>query len=110
MTEVDVLKECTIEGTTVFLPEIQLERKLYNQVAKRYKNHFATIIANPPFSNRQDIDHILTMYEVCEPGGRIVTLSSPSWIFQNPIQLNFVPYKGKLSIFKVSLTPPLKVT
>jgi len=43
------------------------------------KDEFATIIANPPFSKNQDIDHIRKMYEVCKPGGRIVTIASRHW-------------------------------
>lgn len=37
------------------------------------------IIANPPFSKNQDIEHIRKMYEVLKPGGRIVTISSQHW-------------------------------
>lgn len=40
---------------------------------------FDRIIANPPFSKNQDIDHIMKMYEVCKPGGRIVTIASKHW-------------------------------
>lgn len=37
------------------------------------------IVANPPFTKNQDIDHILRMYEHLAPGGRLVTLASPHW-------------------------------
>lgn len=37
------------------------------------------IIANPPFTKNQDIDHILEMYKCLKPGGRLVSISSPSW-------------------------------
>lgn len=37
------------------------------------------IIANPPFSKNQDIDHIRKMYECLKPGGRIVTIASPHY-------------------------------
>lgn len=40
---------------------------------------FNKIIANPPFTKNQDIDHIMHMWECLRPGGRIVTLSSKSW-------------------------------
>lgn len=40
---------------------------------------FDYIIANPPFTKNQDIDHIRKMYEVLRNGGTMVTLSSPSW-------------------------------
>jgi hypothetical protein len=39
------------------------------------------IIANPPFTKNQDIDHIRLMYNLLKPGGVIVALSSPSWTF-----------------------------
>lgn len=45
----------------------------------RHRNSFDRVIANPPFTKNQDIDHIRKMYEVCAPGGRIVTMSSMSW-------------------------------
>lgn len=44
-----------------------------------FENHYARIIANPPFSKNQDIDHIRKMYEVLKPGGRIVTIASKHW-------------------------------
>lgn len=48
------------------------------------------IIANPPFSKNQDIDHITRMYEVLAPGGRIVTVASKHWQFsQNKKETNF---------------------
>jgi len=37
------------------------------------------IIANPPFSKNQDIDHIYQMYELLKPKGRIVTIASKHW-------------------------------
>lgn len=39
------------------------------------------IIANPPFSKNQDIDHIEQMYTNCKVGGMIVTLCSKHWTF-----------------------------
>lgn len=39
------------------------------------------IVANPPFTKNQDIDHILHMYKFLKPGGRIVTMASKSWTF-----------------------------
>lgn len=44
-----------------------------------YNNYYDRVIANPPFSKNQDIEHIYKMYEVCKPGGRIVTISSKHW-------------------------------
>lgn len=38
------------------------------------------IIANPPFTKNQDIDHVLKMYKHLNPGGRIVTIMSTTWL------------------------------
>jgi hypothetical protein len=40
---------------------------------------FHKIIANPPFSKNQDIQHIFKMWDCLVPGGRIVTVSSKHW-------------------------------
>lgn len=42
---------------------------------------FATIIANPPFSKNQDIDHVYKMIECLEEGGRLVSVMSNHWRF-----------------------------
>jgi PRTRC genetic system protein E len=47
-----------------------------------YREQYDLVIANPPFRNGQDIDHIRAMYKCLKPGGLVVTLSSPSWTFQ----------------------------
>jgi type I restriction-modification system DNA methylase subunit len=41
------------------------------------------IIANPPFSNNQDIVHIQEMYTLLNPGGCIATISSTHWQHSN---------------------------
>jgi len=43
------------------------------------KDWYDVVIANPPFTNNQDIDHIAKMWQVVKPGGVIVTLTSTSW-------------------------------
>jgi hypothetical protein len=43
------------------------------------KGAYDRIIANPPFSKNQDIDHIRTMYSLLRTGGRIVTIASKHW-------------------------------
>lgn len=42
---------------------------------------FDAVIANPPFTKGQDVDHIRHMWDFVKPGGRLVTLSSTSWTF-----------------------------
>lgn len=38
------------------------------------------IIANPPFSKNQDIDHLKEMYKCLAPDGRLVCITSESWV------------------------------
>ncbi len=42
-------------------------------------NGYDRIIANPPFTKNQDIDHIYHMFDVCRENGRIVTCASNHW-------------------------------
>lgn len=44
------------------------------------RGSFSKIIANPPFSNNQDIDHIYKMYDCLKVGGTLVSISSESWV------------------------------
>jgi len=44
-------------------------------------DEFATIIANPPFTKNQDIDHIYKMYECLKPSGRLVSVASKHYQF-----------------------------
>lgn len=48
---------------------------------KKILNTYDLIIANPPFSKNQDIDHIMAMYECTKVGGYIITIASKSWTF-----------------------------
>lgn len=55
------------------------------------------ILANPPFTKNQDIDHVLKMYEHLKPGGRIVTIMGPSWVKgSQKKQVNFKSWLAKL--------------
>jgi len=40
---------------------------------------FDRIVANPPFTKNQDIDHVYKMYEVLKTGGKMVSIVSTSW-------------------------------
>jgi hypothetical protein len=42
---------------------------------------FDRIVANPPFTNNQDIDHVMHMLTMLKPGGRLVSVMSTSWTF-----------------------------
>jgi len=39
------------------------------------------IVANPPFSKNQDIDHVTEMYKCLKDGGRLVSIMSNHWRF-----------------------------
>jgi len=41
------------------------------------------VVANPPFSKNQDIDHIRHMYDLLKSGGRLVSVASKHWTFSN---------------------------
>jgi predicted RNA methylase len=43
---------------------------------------FDRIIANPPFRNGQDVDHVRHMHHLLEPGGVLVTVTSPAWQYR----------------------------
>lgn len=49
-----------------------------SHIAQQFQ--FDRIIANPPFSKNQDIDHIREMYNCLKLGGRLVSVSSESWV------------------------------
>jgi len=44
---------------------------------------FDKIIANPPFSKNQDIDHVMKMYSHLKVGGKLVSIMSKHWTFAN---------------------------
>lgn len=43
------------------------------------KDKFSVVIMNPPFSNHQDVDHILHACQFLNSTGRLIAVSSPSW-------------------------------
>ena len=44
------------------------------------------IVANPPFTNNQDIDHVARMLEHLKIGGTLISIMSPHWIFANDLK------------------------
>jgi len=43
---------------------------------------FDRIVANPPFRQGQDVDHVRRMFEWLLPAGRLVAITSPSWQYR----------------------------
>lgn len=48
---------------------------------------FDRIIANPPFRNGQDVDHVHHMHDLLKPHGTIVSVTSPAWQYRNDRKL-----------------------
>lgn len=46
---------------------------------KHNKGQYSKIVANPPFTKNQDIDHLKRMYGILVRGGRLVCITSNSW-------------------------------
>jgi len=44
--------------------------------AKKYDK----IVANPPFTKNQDVDHVLKMYDHLNEGGKVVAIMSTTWV------------------------------
>lgn len=66
-------------------------------------NLYNVIIANPPFSKNQDIDHIRKMYSVLANNGRIVTVASNHW--QNSTNKKEVEFKQWLTGLGADIIP-----
>lgn len=56
----------------------------FNLIGEDFFKHngktYSKIIANPPFTKNQDIDHLKEMYECLSRGGRLVCVTSESWV------------------------------
>lgn len=56
----------------------------FNLLGPDFLNHtnkqYNKIIANPPFTKNQDIDHLTKMYSVLKDGGTLVCITSESWV------------------------------
>lgn len=44
------------------------------------------IVANPPFANNQDIDHVARMLEHLKEGGTLISIMSPHWIMASDLK------------------------
>lgn len=59
------------------------------------KQGYHLILANPPFSKDQDIKHFYHMYDMLEPGGRMVVVMSVSWLKSSrPVHREFRDWLG----------------
>jgi hypothetical protein len=74
-----------METNRIFLHKmgVDVDCVAYDFLEYKPRFLFNRIIANPPFSKNQDIDHVLKMYECLCPTGRLVSIMSESWVNGN---------------------------
>lgn len=79
--ELDVFGYELLEINQSFLTKLNHFKLLGTDFLKECNTSFDVIVANPPFSNNQDIDHIRMMFSLLKPGGRLVSIASKHWTF-----------------------------
>lgn len=62
---------------------------------------YSKIIANPPFSKNQDIEHLIKMYDTLSVGGKLVCITSKSWVSGN--QKKQIEFKDWLTKIKAKI-------
>lgn len=85
----------------------------FNLIGEDFLTHdeskkYDRIIANPPFSKNQDIEHIRKMYSCLNENGRIVTVASESWV--NGSQKKQEEFRNWLDEIKAKIFPVEKGT
>jgi len=91
----DVIKENSEGELSVIeiVPKLRevLKAKGHNIIADDFLEHqggYDKIIMNPPFENMQDAEHIRHAYSLLKPGGKLVSISSPSPFFRGDKKAN----------------------
>lgn len=93
----NVVPDCyeLMDVNTIILKKSGLR---FNLIGDDFLNHkgktYSKIIANPPFSKNQDIDHLKEMYYCLKDGGRLVCITSKSW--ENGSQKKQVDFRAWL--------------
>jgi hypothetical protein len=101
----DVAPDCfeLMDVNTVILNKSGLR---FNFIGDDFLNHnsktYSKIIANPPFTKNQDIDHLKEMYKCLSCGGRLVCITSESWV--NGSQKKQVDFKNWLDEIEAEIT------
>lgn len=49
----------------------------------QHEEPYDRIVMNPPFTAGQDVDHVRHAYDLLMPGGRLVSVMSPSWKYNS---------------------------
>jgi hypothetical protein len=82
----DVVPDCfeLMDVNTLILTQCGLS---FNLIGDDFLKHngktYSKIIANPPFTKNQDIDHLKEMYKCLSEGGKLVCITSESWVTGN---------------------------
>lgn len=80
---VDVVPDCfeLMDVNTLILKKSGLSFNLIGEdFLKNEGKTYSKIIANPPFTKNQDIDHLKEMYNCLSRGGKLVCITSESWV------------------------------
>jgi len=64
-------------------PNVHFICEDFLKIPKQYEGYYDRIIANPPFSKNQDIDHVMKMYSLLKKGGMLVSITSKHWETSN---------------------------
>lgn len=101
---VDVVPDCfeLMDVNTLILKKSGLSFNLIGEdFLKNEGKTYSKIIANPPFTKNQDIDHLKEMYNCLSSGGKLVCITSESWV--NGSQKKQVDFKNWLEKEKAEI-------
>ena len=101
---VDVVPDCfeLMDVNTLILKKSGLSFNLIGEdFLKNEGKTYSKIIANPPFTKNQDIDHLKEMYNCLSRGGKLVCITSESWV--NGSQKKQVDFKNWLEKEKAEI-------
>ena len=101
---VDVVPDCfeLMDVNTLILKKSGLSFNLIGEdFLKNEGKTYSKIIANPPFTKNQDIDHLKEMYNCLSRGGKLVCITSESWV--NGSQKKQVDFKNWLEKKKAEI-------
>lgn len=112
---VKAIHEATGGATVICYELMDINREILNKIPALNilggdflkadeSSKYDRIIANPPFTKNQDIDHIRKMYSVLNPGGVIVTIASMSWTFgSQKKQVQFREWLDEVCVYQEDL-------
>lgn len=79
---------CELMGTNSEILKTKYQDKIKmistpNFLDVKREGRYTYIVANPPFTKNQDIDHVMHMYDCLEPQGIMVSVMSTGWLRNN---------------------------